>query len=87
MDIPGPDAPVFFGRWHGVARADRLCEHCGASALDDERHLVFECSVFEDLRKTSSRTHSLTQLFGSERAFDMRRFFAHRDQRAVVMYI
>ena len=26
-------------------------------------------------------------MFGSEVAFDMRRFFAHRDQRAVVMYI
>ena len=52
-----------------------------AMALDDERHLVFECSIFEDLR----RTHS--QLFGSEVAFDIRRFFAHTDQRAVVMYI
>ena len=27
------------------------------------------------------------QLFGQEVAFDMRRFFAHKDQRAVVMYI
>ena len=62
---------IVTGRWHGVARADRLCQRCGASALDDERHLVFECSGFEDLR----RTHS--QLFGSEVAFDMRHFFAH----------
>ena len=53
------------------------------SALDDERRLVFECPVFEDLR----REHR--QLFGQEVAltFDMRRFFAHKDQRAVVMYI
>ena len=55
--------------------------HCDAGALDDERHLVFECSAFEDLR----RNHS--QLFGPEVAFDMRQFFAHRDQRDVVMYI
>lgn len=72
---------IVTGRWHGVPRADRLCRRCDAGALDDERHLVFECLAFEDLR----RTHS--QLFGPEVAFDMRQFFAHRDQRAVVMYI
>ena len=44
---------------------------------------MFECSAFEDLR----RTHS--QLFGPGPGveFDMRQFFAHTDQRAVVMYI
>ena len=49
--------------------------------LDDERHLVFECPVFEDLRGTHR------QLFGSEVALDIHRFFAHTDQVAVVMYI
>ena len=72
---------IVTGRWHGVPRADRLCLRCDVGALDDERHLVFECSAFEDLR----RTHS--QLFGPGVAFDMRQFFAHTDQRAVVMYI
>ena len=43
------------------------------SAHDNEPYLVFECPVFEDLR----REHR--QLFGRacEVAFDMRRFFAH----------
>ena len=50
---------IVTGRWHGVPRADRLCLRCDAGALDDERHLVFECSAFEDLR----RTHG--QLFGT----------------------
>ena len=50
-------------------------------ALDDERHLVFECPLFEDLRRDNRH------LFGREVAFDMRRFFAHKDQHAVVMYI
>ena len=59
----------------------RVCSRCDMSALDDERHSLFECPVFEDLR----REHR--QLFGQEVAFDMRRFFAHKDQRAVVMYI
>ena len=61
------------GHWHGMAHADRFCLRCDAGALDDERHLVFECSAFKGLR----RTHS--QLFGPEVAFDMRQFFAHRD--------
>ena len=45
---------------------------------------MFECPAFEDLR----REHR--QLFGSttsEVAFDMCRFFAHKDQHGVVMYI
>ena len=66
-----------------MARVDKLCLHNDAGyagALDDEQHLVFECSAFEDLRWTHS------QLFGPDMAFDMRQFFAHRDHRAVVMY-
>ena len=66
-----------------MACSDRLCLRCDAGALDDERHLVFECSAFED--PDLRRTHS--QLFGPGVAFDMRQFFAHTDQRAVVMYI
>ena len=76
---------IVTGRWHGVAHADKLCLRCDAGALDDERHLVFECSAFEDLRRTQ-----LNQLFGPdspEVAFEVRQFFAYRDQRAVVMYI
>ena len=59
----------------------RLCHKCTQGALDDERHLVFECPAFEDLR----REHR--QSFASEVAFDMCRFFAHKDQHDVVMYI
>ena len=52
------------GRWHGTPRLQRLCHRCTQGALDDERHLVFECPAFEDLR----REHR--QLFDSEVAFD-----------------
>ena len=51
---------------------------------DDEHHLVFECAVFavfEPLRR------EMRHLFGREVAFDMRRFFAHRDQFGVVVYV
>ena len=72
---------IVTGRWQGVQRSLRICQRCHMSALDDERHLVFECPVFEDLRRNSRH------LFCREVAFDMRRFFAHEDQHAVVMYI
>ena len=42
---------IVTGRWHGVPRMQRVCSRCDMSALDDERHLVFECPVFEDLRR------------------------------------
>ena len=41
-------------------------------ALDDERHLVFECPALEDLRV------AYRQLFGRAVVFDIRRFFAHK---------
>ena len=44
-------------------------------------YLVFECSAFEPLRADNRH------LFGPEVAFDMRRFFAHRDQQAVVRFV
>ena len=40
-----------------------------------------ECPVFEQLQADSRH------LFGPEVAFDMRRFFAHRDQQAVVRFV
>ena len=72
---------IVTGRWDSTPRVLRVCPRCDMTALDDERHLVFECPMFEDLR----RRHS--HLFGRVVAFDMRRFFAHEDQRAVVLYI
>ena len=75
---------IVSGRWHGVPRLQRVRSRCDMSALDDERHSVFECPVFEDLL-SYYREHRET--FGQEVALDMRRIFAHKDQRAVVMYI
>ena len=72
---------IVTGRWHDVPRAQRLCTRCDMHALDDERHLVFECPAFEGLRR------EFRQLFGRQVGYDMRRFFAHKDQSAVVLYI
>ena len=72
---------IVAGRWQGVPRLQQICDICTTGALDDERHLVFECPAFEQLRADSRH------LFGPEVAFDMRRFFAHRDQQMVVRFI
>ena len=45
--------PIAVGRFaggHHVARADRICSHCGPGSLADELHLVHECPVLQPLR-------------------------------------
>ena len=36
--------PVATGGHAGVVRASRQCISCSVGALDDERHLLFECA-------------------------------------------
>ena len=72
---------IVTGRFRRVPHHQRLCARCDAGALDDERHLVFECPSFEHLRVQHR------QLFGPEVAFDMRLFFAHKDQQSSVHFI
>ena len=72
---------IVTGRWQDIPRFERICRRCDMHALDDERHLVFECPVFEDLRS------AYRCVFGPEVGFDMRRFFAQDNQRGVVLYI
>ena len=38
--------PIVLGRFAGgqhVARANRVCTHCGSVAVADELHMIFEC--------------------------------------------
>ena len=42
--------PIVLGRRTGVPRAQRLCQRCNLHALDDERHLVFECPAMQCVR-------------------------------------
>ena len=60
--------------WQTSKHTQRICHRCDMGALNSERHLSFECPAFEDLRV------AYRQLFGRVIAFDMRRFFAHKDQ-------
>lgn len=45
---------VEVGRHQGVLWEDRVCSRCAADGhhVDDEQHLIFECSAFEDLRSS-----------------------------------
>ena len=76
------DLGIELGRWkHRVPRFERVCRRCDMHELDDERHMIFDCPVFEHLR----RAHR--HLFGRDVDLSMRNFFAHRDQHAVMSYM
>ena len=50
-------------------------------AIDDERHLMFECPAFEFIR--AARRH----LFSMHVGLDMRLFMQQRDQKGVLCYV
>ena len=39
------------GRWQKLERAQRICPHCDAAAVEDERHMVFDCALYAGLRQ------------------------------------
>ena len=42
--------PIVLGRFAGgqhVARANRVCTHCGSVAVADELHMIFECPALQ----------------------------------------
>ena len=75
--------PIVTGRFAGgqhVARAARVCTHCGSAAVADELHMVFECPVLEPLRRQYAAlfsTHTDT----------MRSFFAQKDHMQVFNFV
>jgi sorting nexin-29 len=38
------------GRQQRLARSQRLCEHCNHGVIEDERHFIFECDCYEQIR-------------------------------------
>ena len=38
------------GRWQKLERAQRICPNCGAAAVEDEAHMVFDCDLYTGLR-------------------------------------
>jgi len=67
--------PIVLGRFAGgqhVARANRVCTHCGSVAVADELHMIFECPALQAVRK------QYASLFSTD-TDTMRSFFAQQD--------
>ncbi len=71
------------GRFAGgqlVARASRVCTHCGGVAVADELHMIFECPAFHTLRQQNAPLVSMdTDTVGS--------FFAQQDHLQVFKFV
>ena len=39
------------GRWHGVAREDRICEECGKGEVEDVEHWLLRCETWKTHRE------------------------------------
>jgi len=75
--------PIVTGPFSGgqhVARADRVCLHCGGTSIADELHMVLECAALQPLRQ------QYATLFSPD-TDTMRSFFAQRDHMQVFNFI
>ena len=43
------DLAIETGRYHGIARQDRLCVFC--DVLEDEHHAIFDCTAYVSIRE------------------------------------
>ena len=69
--------PVAMGRRSGIPRSARLCPHCHDGSVEDELHMVFECSFLQPLRV------QYTNLF-SNNIQTMRQFFSQQDFEGIL---
>ena len=76
------DLQVELGRYQQRRpRGERVCERCSMHVVDDEWHMMFDCSAFAHLR--SGRPH----LFRGSVIGDMVAFMRQRDQPGVMRHI
>jgi hypothetical protein len=75
------------GRWERTARQMRVCERCVDNCVEDEFHVVFECSIYDSLRE---KYDDLFKQHPPERATpDSRTLaeFMNQDPRRVTAFI
>ena len=76
---------VELGRWQNrQPRHLRICQRCHMHALDDERHLVFECLALEHVRNVRA---ARKQLFNVRVGENMQAFMPQKDQHAVLWFV
>ena len=71
--------PVVSGRYRQVPRHQRLCRHCLADCVGDEKHLIFECSALDHIR------HKFSVLFIDHHS--VRSFMNQVSQRDVLHFV
>ena len=73
---------IDLGRWFEKRpRAHRICPRCSMHQVDDEWHMIFECSALASLRAAHQG------LFGPEVGHDVHAFMAQEDQRSLFRFI
>jgi hypothetical protein len=45
------------GRWSNEAQITRVCPVCSSGAVEDEKHLVFECPSYDEIRSKIRFSH------------------------------
>ena len=53
------------GRFTQIPQEFRLCILCDSNSVEDERHFLFECSFYEDIRNTFFHTENLHSEFNT----------------------
>jgi hypothetical protein len=68
------------GRYTGLSFAERTCLRCNNGVVDNEHHMLFDCSAFSDLRQDNRFSH----LFG---AHNVRDFASHSDWQNAAKFV
>jgi hypothetical protein len=64
-----------FGAWLKEAKEDRTCRFCDLGCLEDEEHILSQCTSFGSLRKTFQEEADNCLQEGSQYPFDLKFFF------------
>ena len=68
---------------HTISRQERTCTICRGAHLDDEQHILLECTAFDHIRQEVRWRH----LFSDNKAQNMRTFMNQRDQYMLARFI
>ena len=66
------DLQIETGRWRHIDRSARLCTKCNQNAIEDETHMVFDCTFYNDIRNEAFNyitTRTQINLFNNNNRF------------------